>query len=268
MAKNYQVNILYSDSLKLNNEMIFEYDLIYSRLSGVKWTYELLSQIAINELSIIPNVDYCKNVQNKYISSVIAKKFGIKTPKTCLISTHPEFYEENLEIIKKLGYLFILKPLYSSLTGNFCFKIENEKDLLSHMKDLINCHYNGTDLIGTYDYGIIQQFINYKKLIRSLVIDGKTIGCGYVSPKNNWKCSVCSNPNIQLYKIIPELEQFNKNIFEAFKGELMIVDVFETEDGYVFNECNTACGLSNLEKASGMNYAKIIADYLVKKLKN
>ncbi|NVM04171.1 MAG: hypothetical protein HWN67_17700 [Candidatus Helarchaeota archaeon] len=267
-AKNIQVEIFFSDNLDINNEKIFEFDLIYSRLSGLKWTYEIMSQIANNGLNLIPNFDYYRLSQNKYISAAMSQKYGIKTPKTYLISTYPKFLDENLKIAEKIGFPIVLKPLYSSLGGTLCFKIENEKELKSSMANLLKCHHEGTDLIGTYDYGIIQEFIIYKKLVRSLVIDGKTVVCGYDSPKNNWKCSVCLNPDIQLYesKMMPELKKFNKAIYNAFKGEIMIVDVFETGTGYVFNECNNACGLFNLEHVSGINCAEIIADFLIKKL--
>lgn len=265
-AEKVQVEIIFSDTVNLSNENTFDFDLIYSRLSGLKWNYELFSQIAINGTKIIPNIESWKNIQNKYISTVVSRKFGIKTPKTYLISTHPNFYKENLENTKELSYPFILKPLYSALGGNFCFKIENKKDFQHYLGELFKCHCEEKDLIGTYDYGIIQEFIKFQKLIRSLIIDGKTICCGYVTPINSWKCSVCTNPNIQSYEISPTLEQFNMEIFEAFKGEIMIIDIFETDKGYVFNECNTACGLFNLEKVSGINIAEIIADYLVKKL--
>ncbi|MFX1451954.1 MAG: RimK family alpha-L-glutamate ligase [Promethearchaeota archaeon] len=267
-GKNIQVEILYSDSLIINNQKILEFDLIYSRLSGLKWTYEIMSQAAINTMNLIPNFEYYRISQNKYISTVICQKFGIKTPKTYLISTNSQFYDENLEMTKKIGFPFVLKPLYSSFGGALCLKIENEKELKQGMVNLFTCHQKGHDLIGTYDYGIIQELVNYKKLIRSLVVDGNTVACGYASPKNNWKCSVCLNPDIKLYEkeMIPQLGQFNKTIFEAFKGEIMIVDVFETRNGYVFNESNTACGLSNLEEISGINCAEIIANYLIKKL--
>ncbi len=267
-AKNVQVEIFYSDSLDINNEKFFEFDLIYSRLSGLKWTYEIMSQIGINGLDLIPNLEYYRISQNKYISTVITQKFGIKTPKTHLISTNPKFLDENFEIAKKIGFPVVIKPLYSSLGGKLCFKIEDKNDLRSGLVSLFKCYQEGSDLIGTYDYGIIQKFINYDKLVRSVVIDGNTVVCGYDTPKNNWKCSVCLNPNIQKCEteMISELKQFNKAIFNAFKGEIMIVDVFETVKGFIFNESNTACGLFNLEQVSGVNCAEIIAKFLIKKL--
>ncbi|MHA1380453.1 MAG: ATP-grasp domain-containing protein [Candidatus Helarchaeota archaeon] len=267
-ANNIKVGILFSDKLSLNNVITFDYDLIYSRLSGLKWTYEILAQIAINKIPIIPNFEYFKNSQNKYISTIIAKHTGLDTPKTYLISTHPQFLEENLTIIEDLKYPFVLKPLYSSLTGSFCFKINNEEDLKNRMGNLYKVHQNGSDLIGIYDYALIQELIGYEKLIRSLVIDGKTIASGYAVLENNWKCSVCQNPEIQLYETEKKskIGYYNRKIFDAFKGEIMVVDVFETETGYVFNECNTACGLFNLETISGINCAREISNYLIEKL--
>ncbi|MHA1300651.1 MAG: ATP-grasp domain-containing protein [Candidatus Helarchaeota archaeon] len=264
-----EVEVLFSDKLSINNIKEFDFDLIYSRLSGLKWTYEILSQIAINKIPIIPNFEYFRNSQNKYLASVIAERIGIKTPKTYLISTHPQFFQENLELIRDIDYPFILKPLYSSLTGNFCFKIDNREDLKQRREDLFRCHREGMDLIGIYDYALIQELITYQKLVRSLVIDGNTIVSGYALPKRNWKCSVCLNPDIQLYKKEKGkgLEHINKKVYNAFRGEIMIVDIFETKNGYVFNECNTACGLFNLEQISGINCAKIIANYLIEKLK-
>ncbi|MFX0136988.1 MAG: RimK family alpha-L-glutamate ligase, partial [Candidatus Hodarchaeota archaeon] len=135
-AKNVQVEIFYSDSLTINNEKIFEFDLIYSRLSGLKWTYEIMSQIAISGLNLVPNFDYYRISQNKYLSAVASQKFRIKTPKTYLISTNPKFFDENLDIGKKIGFPLVLKPLYSSLGGNLCFKIEDEKELRQGMANI------------------------------------------------------------------------------------------------------------------------------------
>lgn len=75
------------------------------------------------------------------------------------------------------------------------------------------------------------------------------------------------NPNVKPYKITDELVDYSFRLKEAFKGDIIVIDVFETKDGFVFNEINNACNLYSMYQATGVNHAKEIAKYLLYQLK-
>lgn len=260
------VDLLFSDQITLENSSIWNsFDLIYSRLSGLKWTFEMYHQLALQGIPILPNSFYFLHSQNKYLMSVLAHCTGISVPKTALISVHPSFQEENLALANQIGYPLVIKPLYSSSQGTDAFLIHDSQEFKNGIEEFQKDSSPREDLIGTYDYLLLQEMVEYDKIIRSFVIEGETLDAVFVRPLNGWKTSACGSSEVQKQEISSDLKEFNKNIFKSFRGEIMIVDLFKTEHGFALNECNTACSLLNMESATGVNHARIIAKYLIRK---
>ena len=103
---------------------------------------------------------------------------------------------------------------------------------------------------------ILQEYVDYVKLHRVIVIDGEALPYSFVDDINyhsssDWKLSVClnkktmvfeSNPNKNLLKLAEDVQTF-------INGEINFIDIFETKKGdFVIGEINTACNLSIHEK--------------------
>lgn len=109
----------------------------------------------------------------------------------------------------------------------------------------------------------------YQRLYRVIVIGFKAFKevVFYDVPDKDWKASVCLNPDIQVErKPSQELLKFAEKIAQVFRSEVGFIDIFQTKEGFVLNEINSACNLAIHERKSHVNISKKIADYLVSQL--
>ncbi len=118
----------------------------------------------------------------------------------------------------------------------------------------------------------IQEFIDYKMLIRVIVINYKVVDNAYVYdiPDQGWKCSVCLNPKIKKYESnSDELKNIAEKTAKVFKAKVNFIDFFQDKQGkFILNEINTACNLIRHEQVSGVAIHKLIGDFLIQELKN
>jgi glutathione synthase/RimK-type ligase-like ATP-grasp enzyme len=228
------------------------YTLIHSRTASPYTVYDKLKELEKRAFKIINNPETIKLTSEKYISCVHAEKNKIASAKTVKIKKS----EAEIMIkdkMKEWGSI-IVKPITSKDRGEYCFKL-NENNIFDFNKI-------PTDEI------IIQKFVNYTRLNRIIVIGFKALeeAVTYDEPLDNWKCTVCLNPNIKHYKNPPkELLKLAEEVAIKFNSELAFIDIFTTKDGYVLNEINTACNLIHHERITGVNISKHIADYLISK---
>jgi len=117
---------------------------------------------------------------------------------------------------------------------------------------------------------VIQEYVDYTAIYRIIVIGGRALPISWRDrPSCDWRVSVCLNRNMQF---VPnpdnELLRLAERTQRVIRGEINFIDVFETRDGYVLSEINTACNLSiHEEKArragsTHWNIARYIAEYL------
>ena len=195
---------------------------------------------------------------NKYLAQVVAKKNGIPVTPSYNIA------KGDLVRLKKLlkkNKNLILKPIYSRGRGKFCQKIELG-DSLKIIKEKFE------SVPG--NYVLVQKFVNYKKLIRAIVIDDKVLkeAFTYDVPVDSWKCSVCMNPNVKRYKDTRgNLSALALKTAKAFGSKIGFIDFFETKDGkFIFNEVNTACSLRYHETVTSVPIHEYIGNFLIKSL--
>lgn len=227
-----------------------DWDLIHVRFGGLGASLMLLKALSEYGYRMVNSAWCVEHSTNKFLGTIIAnRKAGVKTPKTFLVDRR-----FNLDILKNLEYPLIAKPLMSH-QGRLVAKINSFQSL----KNYLNSH-NENPII-------LQEFINFVKLIRTVVVGDEIIDAAYDVPKEGWRASVCLNPNVKKYSMTPELKEFCYKVAEAFGGEILVIDVFETNEGYFFNEINNACNLYPMQLATGVNHAKSFANYLYKKAK-
>jgi glutathione synthase/RimK-type ligase-like ATP-grasp enzyme len=118
---------------------------------------------------------------------------------------------------------------------------------------------------------VIQEYVDYTAIYRVIVIGGEALPISWVDrpTPERWKVSVCLNRNMQF---VPnpdrELLRVAERTQRVIEGEINFIDVFETRDGYVLSEINTACNLLIHEQkarnasSTYWNIARYIAEYL------
>lgn len=197
-----------------------------------------------------------KLTSNKYLTYQAAKKHKIPTPETFKVSKKD--IQKILKILSKFKTA-VLKPVYSQGLGKYCKKIEHgatSGEVESAVSDIPGGQIN------------VQQYINYKKLIRVIVIGGKALmeATTYDEPTQSWKASVCMNPNLKKYNFKNlKLFKLAEKIARDFKLEITFIDFFETGSGeIILNEINTACGFIIHEDVTRVKIHEYIGDYLIK----
>lgn len=141
--------------------------------------------------------------------------------------------------------------------------VNNPGDPVSHLREAIS-------EIPTSKV-VIQEYVPYLAIYRVIVIGGRALPISWVDrpTTTRWKVSVCLNRSMQFVSNPDtELLRVAERTQEVVGGEINFIDVFETRDGYVLSEINTACNLLiHEEKArrAGSTYwniARYIAEYL------
>lgn len=231
--------------------------IIHSRTANPNYVYKILKQIKNRGYTVINSAEAVKLTSDKYNSCIFAKNRNILCAETIKVAKEKAVAFVNKKI-KDWGDI-VVKPVTSRGQGEFCFKF-NERNI-GQIEKINN--------IPTKEL-VIQRFLDYQRLNRVIVIGGIALkkAVFWDKPlKENWKCSVCLNPEIKVYKNPPkELLRFAEKIARSFKTEISFIDIFTTKNGYFLSEINTACSLVIQERVSKYNISKEIANYLLSKI--
>jgi glutathione synthase/RimK-type ligase-like ATP-grasp enzyme len=118
---------------------------------------------------------------------------------------------------------------------------------------------------------VIQEYIDYTAIYRVIVIGGRALPISWEDrpSEHRWRVSVCLNRGMMFVpRPDTELLRLAERTQRIIGGEINFIDVFETREGYVLSEINTACNLLiHEDKARGAgstywNIARYIAEYL------
>lgn len=240
------------------NKCSSEETIIYSRTAHPNYTYKVLKNLEKQGYKIINSPEVIRLTSDKYQSCIFARENGISCIDTLKISKKEasSFIKSKANKWEKI----VLKPVTSQGQGQYAFMFDENN--LSKIDEKI-CAIPAKELI-------VQKYLDYSRLSRVIVIGFKAIkeAVFYDEPESNWKCSVCLNPEIKLFKGPPkELLEFAEDVSRKFKAEICFVDIFTTDKKYVLNEINTACSLIIHERISRYNISKDIAGYLIKKIR-
>jgi len=231
--------------------------IIHTRTAHPQRIYSILKNLEKKGYRVINSAETIKLTSEKYTSSIYAKSKNIPCAETLKVSQIGALKIINDKIA--LWGKIIVKPLTSQGQGQFCYLFDKKN--LNSINNIKNIKQR---------YVVVQQFIEYQRLNRVLVIGFKALNKAAVwdSPTSGWKCSVCLNPNIKYYKNPPkELLALAENIAKKFRAEVSFIDIFTTKKGFVLNEINTACNLQFHERITKYNISKKIAKYLLEELK-
>ena len=112
----------------------------------------------------------------------------------------------------------------------------------------------------------MKQFINGNVVardIRAFVIGDQVISAmqRYEIP-NDWRSNVTLGGKAEAVKITPELEELSLKAARAVNGEIVGVDLMESEKGLVVVEVNGTPQFQGIMKSTGINIPKYILDYV------
>lgn len=207
------------------------------------------------------------NSMDKLHSQMLVQKSNI-----AIAPTYPEILASDTEnFLEKLADIMdqnswdscVIKPNYASGNGSNVWKIDRHEVMDFDMRRIAR--------VKTWT---IQKCIKYDRIIRTILHGGKMVRecVTYDSPMpGGWKCTVCINPHMA-HDPTPsdELVDFVENICRVIQADnpgIAYIDVFETQDGYVYGETNLNCTLEQHEQVTGFPVYQHKADYLISLIK-
>lgn len=239
------------DKIKLEN-----LDVVLPRFSTTHYRFGLITMRQL-KLMRIPTVNDYKTIkycQNKYLTSLMLKRKNLPQPRSFIASSSTEV----LKIVKNLENPIIFKLLHGGKgTGVALINstIEAEDWLTTLHK------------IGRMIY--LQEYIPHEKNedYRLFVLGNEVIGAMRRISKKGWKTNFSLGNQVESMKPDSELTELALRSAKAIYADLCGVDIMLGKNGYQIIEVNQHPGFQGLEKATGKNIAKKIAEFTIKKVK-
>lgn len=198
---------------------------------------------------------------------------NIPHPKTWIVDKQVLTWEYIYDIFHEDASIFkyVVKPQTSKSQGANVRLIDYDDGIDSALRTI-------EEVLG--NLVVLQEYVPYIALHRVIVFNGISLPYTFVDKpewhaNGDWKVSVCLNKTTMQYNEYGDKELLDMAV-KAQKivgGEINFIDIFETLDGYVMNEINTACNLHIHEQLarvageSNWNIHRMIAKYLLERVK-
>jgi [lysine-biosynthesis-protein LysW]--L-2-aminoadipate ligase len=241
--------------LDLANPCFPEVDIVLDRSlvhSRAEYTLRFLRDLSVPTVNSYEATLTC---DNKFLTSIVLAKAGIPTLRTMIAYTP----SSALQAIERLGYPAVLKPPVGSW-GRLLAKIndrEAAEAVLEHK-----------EILGSYHHSIfyIQEYVQKQGGdIRAFVIGNKVIGASYRSSQH-WITNVARGASTSPAEVTAEMDEISLRAAEAVGGEILGVDLVETDEGLKVIEINTGAEFKGLVEATGVDVPTAIMEYLCRKV--
>ncbi|MFP3216242.1 MAG: lysine biosynthesis protein LysX [Vulcanisaeta sp.] len=216
---------------------------------------QLLSQLyeALGGLSINPATSILIG-NNKAVTLAILSRAGIPIPNTVIALSS----NVAIKALDRIGVPAIVKPIHGSwgrlvsLAGS----LEDLHLLARHRDSMENPQY------GIY---LIQEFIRKPgRDIRVTVVGDRAVAAIYRYAVNeDWRTNTARGGRAEAVRVDPELEDVSVRATKAIGAYYAGVDVVESDGGYKVLEVNTVPEFKNVQRVTGVNVARHIAELVL-----
>lgn len=217
--------------------------------------YRLDYMSILEELGVrLINTRRCMELStNKMLTTILLHKNDILSPETAMCETA----ERAMEAFYNLGQDIVLKPLYGA-RGKDIIRINNEK----HAKFVFE------QLEALEEIFYIQKYYEHGNSdYRLFVVNGEVIA-SMRRVSNNWKTNIATGGIGEKYNPNQDMVELAVKSCELVGGEIMGVDIMDTEKGLMVIEVNAVPGYEGLQKANPeINIPAIIGNYLIREAK-
>lgn len=226
-------------------DLVLDRGLVHSR---AEYTLRFLAEIGIPTVNSYSATITC---DNKFLTSVRLREAGIPALRTMIAYTP----QSALEAIERVGYPAVLKPPVGSW-GRLLAKIND--------RDAAEAILEHKEILGSYHHSIfyIQEYVPKRGGdIRAFVVGDRLIGASYRSSAH-WITNVARGASTSPATVTPEMEDIALQAAKAVGGEILGVDLVETNDGLKVIEINTGAEFKGLVEATGVDIPAAIIGYL------
>jgi len=217
----------------------------------------IVPYLSVLEMHGVPTVNSSHSVHmtdDKLLSSIAFKANKIPTPRTFTAFTQ----ESALRAIEELGYPCVLKPTVGSW-GRLLAKLND--------RDAAEAILEHKDFLGSYQHSIfyIQEFVSKKgRDIRSFVVGDRTIAAIY-RDSEHWITNTARGGVASNCPVTPEIDDLSVRVAKAIEGEIVAVDLLESDRGLLVNEVNSTMEFKNSITTTGVNIPGEVISYLKEK---
>jgi [lysine-biosynthesis-protein LysW]--L-2-aminoadipate ligase len=225
-------------------DLVLDRGLVHSR---AEYTLRFLRDLGIPTVNSYEATITC---DNKFLTTMALRKAGVPTLHTKIAYTP----QSALAAIEELGYPAVLKPTAGSW-GRLLAKVndrEAAEAILEHK-----------EVLGSYHHSIfyIQEYVPKRGGdIRAFVVGDRVIGASY-RRSQHWITNVARGAETSPYAVTSEVEGMALHAARAVAGEILGVDLVETEEGLKVIEINTGAEFKGLIEATGVDVPAAIVEY-------
>jgi len=230
-------------------DLVLDRSLVHSR---AEYTLRLLQSWGIPTINSFETTTLC---DNKFHTNMAFIEHDVPTLRT-LIAYTPE---SALEAIEELGYPVVLKPNTGSW-GRLLAKVNGRaaaEAILEHKASL-----------GSYHHSIfyIQEYIKKPgRDIRAFIVGDRVVAASYRNAEH-WITNTARGSTSTHCPVTPEIEDLALRAARSVRGEIMGVDLIETDEGLKVIEINVGAEFHGLRETTDTDIAGEIVDHLIKKM--
>jgi [lysine-biosynthesis-protein LysW]--L-2-aminoadipate ligase len=226
-------------------DVVLDRGLVHSR---AEYTLRYLQTVGIPTVNSYSATITC---DNKFLTTVALQEADVPTLRTFVAYTPASA----LEAIERIGYPAVLKPTAGSW-GRLLAKIndrEAAEAVLEHK-----------EVLGSYHHSLVysQEYIPKRGgASRAVGVGDRVIGASKRSSEH-WITNVARGAATSPEPVTSAMEEIAMRARDAVGGEILGVDLVETDEGLKVIEINTGAEFKGLIEATGVDVPGAIAQYL------
>jgi RimK family alpha-L-glutamate ligase len=244
--------------LEVDGEPLEVYDVFFIRLipggslEQVIYRVDALHRLENAGVRIINPPTAIERSVDKYYTSTLLEDAGLPTPRTIVA----EQFQDAMDGFHELGGDVVVKPIFGS-EGRGMTRVSDP--------DVAYRVFRALEL-GRYIY-YLQTFIPHDRDdIRVFVIDDRAVAA-MVRRGPTWKTNFAQGAEVEHLTLDEELSQLAVRAARALGADYAGVDILPTEDGgYTVIEINGIPGWQGLQRATQIDVAELLVDYVVESI--
>lgn len=215
----------------------------------------LIRSVEENGIRVISRFRSIELAKNKFLSLIRLRKAGIAVPKSYFVSNKNNLWY----VVYRMGGLPVVLKAPSGRQGEGVWLVK-EMEEADTVIEKVRPTINGM---------LVQEFLGDKKTLhlRCLVVGGKVLGTVSLIPKRGeFRANVHMGARAKSFGPDPEIDKIALTTTSALGLEIAGVDMIEYKGRIYVLEANYSPGFRGFEKATGVDVAGSIMNYIKQQL--
>ena len=190
---------------------------------------------------------------NKLFTHMLLKEFGVPTPAATVSFSK----SAALEMMTSKGFPQVIKPTVGSW-GRLVSKL-NDRDAAQGILESRESMYP------IHQIHYIEEFVKRPpRDIRAIMVGDKIVAAIYRN-SDNWKTNMALGGVAEPCKVTSEMEEMCIKAKAAVQGDIIGVDLMESDDGLVIHEINNTTEYKNTVRVCDVDIPRLMLQYAIEK---